>query len=102
MTPEPLPREWLLDRLDTLQRELLEHSRGVREDMNDGFLRLDAKLDSHAEKAQIVSDRVLVIETRRSEEDKRAMRRGALAGVLAATGLTVAWEAMRNVFGWPR
>ena len=102
MAPETLPREWLLDRLDTLQRELLEHSRGVRAEMHDGFLRLDAKLDSHAEKAQIVSDRVLIIETKRNEEDKRAMRRGALAGVLAASGFTVACEAIRSLLGWPR
>jgi len=95
MTPETLPNAWLLDRIDALES-------GVRAEMQAGFLRLDAKLDKQAGDSQLLGNRVLVIETRLSEEDKRAMRRGALAGVLAATGLTVVWETVRNMLGWAR
>ena len=68
----------------------------LRESMERGFDVLNAKLDAHVKDDQDVERRVTVIETRRDEEAKLSIKRGTWAGLLAAFGLTVAWEVLRT------
>ncbi len=41
--------------------------------------------------------RLALIESKQVDEEKQSMRRGAVAGVLSATGLTIAWDVMRRL-----
>ena len=100
LAQEPFPHAWLLERFDTLEQRLLEHSRAVRADMNTGFRDLTLRLVSQDAEVQTTRDRVLVIETQREEEAKQQLRRGAVGGIIAAVGLTAMWEMIRHALGW--
>ena len=97
---EPFPHAWLIERLDTLEQRLLEHSRAVRADMNIGFRDLTLRLVAQDTEVQITRDRVLVIETERKEEAKQQVRRGTVAGIFSAAGLTAMWEIIQRRLGW--
>lgn len=63
-----MPVEWLGAQFDDLKTDVKDRHERLRNDMNNGFLMLGAKLDKHADDDQIVANRVLIIETQRQAE----------------------------------
>jgi len=59
---------------------------------------IERKIDDHAADDRLVANRVLVIETQRDEEQKAAVRRGTLGGILAAAGVSGMWELVKHVW----
>jgi len=95
-----LPVEWLAAQFDDLKAETKDRHERLRADMNAGFQGLAQKLDAHAKDDQLVADRVLIIETERKEESRQQVRKGTLAGMVAAAGLTAGWELLKHRL-WP-
>ena len=96
-----LPYAWLKDRLDNIERRMVDHNSAMRSDMNIGFSDLRRTLADHEVADNEVKLRVTIIETQREEEAKQAVRGGVWAGIFAAGGLTAAWEIFkRTVLGW--
>lgn len=59
---------------------------------------IEQKLDDHAADDLKVANRVLVIETQRSDEQAQAIRRGAWAGIGAAGGVSVLIKGIEHWF----
>ena len=97
---DPLPHEWLLDRLDRLESRLLEHSRTVRAELLAAIAATDLKLTAVQTESGNARERLTIIETERREEQKQSIRIGAITGLLAATGLTALWEILKHKLGW--
>ncbi len=96
-----LPFAWLTQRLDSLERRMVEHNQAIRADMNTGFRDLATRFSSHEDEDQDVATRVTVIETERDIEKSVAGRRGALAGSIAAGLVLTAVEALKKAFSHP-
>ena len=69
----------------------------LRDQIDAAALRIESKLDLHSRDDLLVANRVTVIETTMAEEAKQAIKRGAWAGIFAATGLGIAWEVLRTL-----
>ena len=86
--------------INQLRKDFAEAHARLRTDMTAGFGDLSSKLDAHAKDDQAVADRVLVMETERKGEQSQAMKRGTVAALLGAAGLTGAWEGFKRMAGW--
>lgn len=97
-------RDWLDDRLAAMESRVLDHARGVRSEMQRGFDNVNATSRTIDERARLLTDRVTVIESARKAEkehgDKDHLHKGALAGLLTATGLEVVWQTAKHVLRW--
>ena len=93
-----LPFAWLTQRLDSLERRMVEHNQAMRADMNTGFRDMANRFTAHEDEDQDVKTRVTVIETERDIEKSVAGRRGALAGSVAAGLILTAVEAVKRAF----
>ncbi len=87
----------VLDRLAAIETRLTAHG----QEMRDGFKLLTEKLEAHTKDDQIVEGRVRDIETTLRIEEKRAVRHGTWAGILAAAGLTAALRLLESLW-WKR
>lgn len=92
-----MPEPWLSAQIQEIRQE----AKDTRAEMRAGFAALAAKLESHAEDDRRIADRVLVMETQRSEEAKQATRRGALAGIVTGAVTSVIANALKSVFSKP-
>lgn len=86
------------DAIQKLRDHLDAKHTSLRESMEDGFARLDAKLDQHAKDDSLVANRVLVIETQRKEEASQVMRRSTWMALIAAAGLTAVWDLVKSLW----
>ena len=82
-----------------LRDHIDEKHKSLRESMENGFARLDVKLDAHVKDDNDVERRVVIIETQRTEEAKLQLRRGTWAGLLAGVAIQVAMKIADYVTG---
>lgn len=102
-TPASFPGgEWLLAMFGQLDNRIAGHSKR----MDDGFTKLDGKLDdvireqkAHAVDDAVVERRVLAIEIARQMEAQTVTKRGATAGLFAGGLLMIAWEVVKFLAG---
>lgn len=89
--PERRETDWLFQRLNALEDQMREQHQRLRSDMNAGFMKVAHEISERVSpierRAEDHSGRLIVIETERRAEAAQSMKRGAWAGILAATGL---------------
>ena len=88
--------QWLHEELRSLRQDMTVLHQTTRAELQGLGQQILAKLESHAEDDRLVANRVLVIETQRSEEAKQSMKRGTWAGILAAGGITGTVEIVKH------
>lgn len=102
MSEEPQRREtdWLFQRLNALEDKMSDQHRRLRDDMSNGFTKLSHEIVERVtpleRRAEDHSGRIIVIETERRAEAAQSVKRGALAGVLAATGLQATMKVLEH------
>ena len=82
---------------DLTHEQFYDGLQKLRDHIDAAAQRIESRLEIHAKDDLLVATRVTVIETTMAEEAKQAIKRGAWAGLFAATGLGVAWEVLRTM-----
>lgn len=98
--PERRETDWLFQRLNDLEGQMREQHQRLRSDMNGGFLKLAHEIGERVSplerRAEDHSGRLLTIEVERRSEAAQSVKRGALAGILAATGLQAMMKVLEH------
>lgn len=95
---QPPGYAWLAQAIQDLRGEVREGHHRLRADMNAGFEKLDTQIRIQNGRVNDAEDRLLVIETERRGEASEAIKKGTLAGLLGAGGLTGILEAIRRLW----
>ena len=82
---------------DLTHEQFYDGLQKLRDHIDAAALRIETKLDVHSRDDLLVANRVTIIETTLRDEAKQAIKRGAWAGIFAASGLGVAWEVLRTL-----
>ena len=100
---EPVTQGQFFEVLRQLDAKMSEQHQRVHLAVKEGvtalegrFRDLESRIDRQMTEHRGLADRVLVIETQRSEEAKQVVRRGVWAAILATTGLTALLEAVKH------
>jgi hypothetical protein len=96
----PMPIAWLEYQFESMRDDVKDRHDRLRADMQANFTALGMKFDHHVEDDNLLENRVLVMETERKGEKAEASKKGAIMGIIAATGLTVVWELIKKATGW--
>lgn len=96
---DPVSQELFFATIDQLRKEADDRHQRLRQAISDGFHDLTKKLEEHSKEARSVADRVLTMETQRTEEKAQAVRRGTWAGLAAASGVSLLFEIWRRLSG---
>lgn len=82
--------------MQDMDEKNVEQHRRLRQTVEEGFLRLERKLDDHARDDRVVADRVLVIETERKEEKAMVVRRSTWLAIAISSAITAAWKLIEH------
>lgn len=98
--PQRRETDWLFQRLNSLEDQMRDQHQRLRSDMNAGFAKLSHEVGERVQplerRAEDHSGRIIVIETERRAEAAAAVKKGALAGILAASGLQAAMKVLEH------
>lgn len=85
MSPsEQVPPAWVMTLIDGIRREMSEQHKQLRDEMAAGFAALRSEMQVQNGRVRTSEERLVRIETAREFEEKASLRRGSLAGALAA------------------
>ena len=84
MSPTDTPPSWVMTLMSEIRRDISAQHAQLRTEMADGFAALRAELQVQNGRVRAGEDRLTKIETAREIEDKVSMRRGSVAGAIAA------------------
>lgn len=99
--PERRETDWLWNELNALRDTITSQHQRVREDINAGFTRVSHEVKEVDRRIADQLARIIVIETERGIEKTQAVKRGTWAGLIAASGITVALKLLDRYFGQP-
>lgn len=86
------------DAVQTLRDQIDDRHKSLRASMEHSFDTLTQKLDAHIKDDNAVAGRVLVMETERKGEAAAATKRGTIAGIVAAAGLSGLLEIAKAIW----
>ena len=90
MTEAQMP--WLQETLRRMEESEQRHASELKYRLE----QLSERFEQHVQDDQIVENRVLVIETQRNHEEKQTIKRSTITALIVASGLNVAWEAIKR------
>lgn len=91
-------RDWLYEMLEGMRQDQRDSLAQMRIDMNKGFDQMRDEMQIQNGRVRKSEDRLTIIETQRTEEDKQAVKRGVWAGLVASAGLTGVLKVLESVF----
>jgi hypothetical protein len=90
---------WIYEALERLRTDMQQQHVRLRDDMNRGFDALRMEIRRETDRVDDHSDRITMIETARTVEEKAAVKHGTWAGIMTSIGANALFYLVRWVQG---